>query len=307
MADPVILLCGGTGELGGAIAQHLCQRGIRFRALVRPGTSGETLKTLGAEVVRGDVREPATLGPALEGVDVVVTTVNAIGRLLGGGTGISIRDVDERGNGNLIAAAERAGIGRFVFVSMLGDHAAAHTPFTDAKAAAEARLRASPLREVVVRPDAFQEVWLGPAGGFDVAAGRVRIFGKGQVKRRHVAIDDVAQAVVTVALADDPPRTVDLAGPEALSAVDAVRLFERAVGHPLKVSHVPPAALLAGRTLMRRFKPEIASVMGMALASDRTDTVADDAGFRALGIDPRPSSAWIIASARAAESLPGGG
>ena len=50
------------------------------------------------------------------------------------------------------------------------------------------------------------------------AAGTVRIYGKGTARRRHVAIDDVAEAVVRLTLADDPPRTADLAGPEAMSA-----------------------------------------------------------------------------------------
>lgn len=96
-----------------------------------------------------------------------------------------------------------------------------------------------------------------------------------------------------VALADDPPRTLDLAGPEALSATEAIALFEHALGRPLRTSHVPRAALLAGRTLLRPVKPEVASIMGMALASDLADTQIGDEGFRSLGIEPRPASAWI--------------
>ena len=171
MSDPEILLCGATGELGGAVARRLHARGLPFRALVRPGADTSSLAALGALIVRGDVRDRASLAPAVSGITVVVTTVNAIGRLLGGARDLSIRDVDERGNANLIDAAEAGGVERFVFVSMLGDHAATRTPFTDAKAATEARLRASRMREVIVRPDAFQEVWLGPAGGFNLAGG----------------------------------------------------------------------------------------------------------------------------------------
>ena len=299
MDDATTLLCGGTGELGGAVARHLHAREVSFRALVRSGSDARTLASLGASIVRGDVRDPASLVGALEGITVVVTTVNAIGRLLGGSRDLSIRDVDERGNANLIGAAEAAGVERFVFVSMLGDHAAAHTPFTDAKAATEARLRVSRVHEVIVRPDAFQEVWLGPAGGFDVARGSVRVFGKGLARRRHVAIDDVAEAIVRVVLADDPPRTLDLAGPEALSANEAIVLFERALGRPLRTSHVPRAALVAGRILLRPVKPELASIMGMALAGDLADTAEGDDGFRSLGIEPRPASAWIVSATSA--------
>ena len=300
MDHPTILLCGATGALGGAIARRFHARGVPFRALVRPATDPGQLPDLGADVVRGDIRDPASLAAAVTGVGTVVSTVNAIGRLLGGAHDISIRDVDDRGYANLIAAAEAAGVERFVYVSMLGDHAAAHTPFTDAKAATERRLRASAIREVIVRPDAFQEVWLGPAGGFDLAAGTVRIYGKGTALRRHVAIDDVAEAVVRLTLADDPPRTADLAGPEAMSAVEAVDAFQRRLSRPLRTTHVPRVAMRVGKTLMRPVKPEVASIMGMALASDLADTPIGDEGFRSLGIDPRPSSAWIEAAATTA-------
>ena len=246
MDRPTLLLCGGTGALGGAIASHLHARGVPFRALVRPATDAGALEGLASEIIRADFRDPASLPPALAGIVTVVSTVNAIGRLLGGARDISIRDVDDRGNANLIAAAETAGVERFVYVSMLGDHAGAHTPFTDAKAATERRLRESSLREVVIRPDAFQETWLGPAGGFDVAAGTVRIYGKGLARRRHVAIDDVAEAVVRLALADDPPRSIDLAGPEPMSASEAAAAYEHALGRPLKVSHVPRIVMRVG-------------------------------------------------------------
>jgi uncharacterized protein YbjT (DUF2867 family) len=273
---------------------------VPFRALVRPATDAGALEGLASEIVRADFRDPASLPPALAGIVTVVSTVNAIGRLLAGAHDISIRDVDDRGNANLIAAAETAGVERFVYVSMLGDHAGAHTPFTDAKAATERRLRESPLREVVIRPDAFQEVWLGPAGGFDVAAGTVRIYGKGLARRRHVAIDDVAEAVVLLALADDPPRSIDLAGPEPMSASEAATAYEHALGRPLKVSHVPRIVMRVGRTLMRPIKPEVASIMGMALASDLAATQVDDEGFRGLGVEPRAASTFIteVAAAR---------
>jgi uncharacterized protein YbjT (DUF2867 family) len=293
MNRPSILLCGGTGELGGAVARHLHARGVPFRALVRPATDPGPLATLATVIVRADLREPAGLPAAVEGVTTVVSTANSIGRLLGGARDMSIRDVDDRGYANLIAAAERAGVERFVYVSMLGDFGEAHTPFTDAKIATERRLRASKLREVIVRPDMFQEVWLGAAGGFDLAGGRATIYGQGRARHRHVAIDDVAEATVRLALAGDPPREVGLAGPDAVSALEALEAFEGMLGHPLRARHVPRIALRVGRVVLRPIKPEIASIMGMALAGDREDTSIGDEGFTALGIEPRGARTYI--------------
>jgi NADH dehydrogenase len=109
----MILLCGGTGELGGRIARLLHERGRAFRVLVRPQTDGSGLAALG-EVVQGDLRSSESLLPALDGVVTVVTTANAIGRKLAGQKDLSIDQVDHEGNANLVAAAETSGVSRFV-------------------------------------------------------------------------------------------------------------------------------------------------------------------------------------------------
>lgn len=299
MTQPTMLLCGGTGALGSAIARHLSATGTRFRALVRPTTDPAELERLGAVIVRGDLRDPASLAQATAGITTVISGANAIGRLLGGAHDLSIHDVDDVGYQNLITAAEAAGVRRFVYVSALEDQRAVRTPFTDAKAATEARLAQSTLEAVIVRPDMFREVWLGPTGGFDVGHGKVTIYGRGRAHHRFVATDDVAQAIVALALAPHPPTEVELAGPDAVSAEEAVRAFEQALGRPLKTTHVPRLAMQIGRRLMRPFKPELASIMGMALASDLADTKVRIDGFAVLGISAQPVLPYVAEVAAA--------
>lgn len=289
----MLLLCGGTGMLGSAIAERLGQRGIPFRALVRPGTSPTRLEELGAEVVRGDMRAPPSLRAAMEGVDTVVTTANAISRILGGGTDLTIRDVDELGNANLVTAAENAGVQRFVFMSFPAHIVAAGTPFGDAKRATERRLERSPMREVIVRPDMFQEVWLSPMVNFNWPSRSVLIFGKGEARHAYVAVGDVAEAVVHWSQADDAPRVVEFGGPERLTRKEAVDAFERALGEKIKRRHVPRAALRIGSTVLRGVKPAMASVMGQALTADLSDSAADDEPLRKVGVTPRPASRYI--------------
>src|SRR5918994_1658107 len=158
----MILLVGGTGLLGSAIAERLATRGLPFRALVRPGTSPSRLEGLGAGIGPGDMRAPASLAAAMDGVETVITTANSISRVLGGVSDLTIRDVDELGNANLVTAAEAAGVGRFVFMSFPEHILAGGTPFGDAKRATEKRLQSSTVREVIVRPDMDQEIWLSP-------------------------------------------------------------------------------------------------------------------------------------------------
>jgi uncharacterized protein YbjT (DUF2867 family) len=288
-----ILLCGGTGLLGCEIAVRLAARGATVRALVRPTSDASRLAALGFEVVRGDVRDSPTLAEAVAGVRTVVSTINTMARLLGGDTSVSIRDVDDLGYANLVAECERAGVERFVFASILDDPTHGATPFTAAKAATERRLRASAMHEVIVRADMFQEVWFTPVVGFDWAHGRATVYGRGEARHAYVALGDVAEAMVRLAVADDPPRTVDVAGPEALSRLEAINAFERASSQPIRVRHVPRPVLAAGSRLLRPVKPAIASVMGMALASDLADSPVRDEDLRALGIVARPVSEYI--------------
>jgi uncharacterized protein YbjT (DUF2867 family) len=289
----MILLCGGTGLLGSRIAQRLAERSLGFRALVRPGTDSTELERLGAEIARGDLRDAASLPAAVAGVQTVITTANAISRVLGGGTDLTLRDVDERGNANLVRAAEEAGVERFVFLSFPGGILAASTPFAKAKLATEQRLRDSSMREVIVRPDAYQEVHLSPIVQFDWPHRSVTIFGNGDAPAAYVAVDDVAEAVVRLAVASDPPRVIEFGGPEAMTRNQAADAFERALGEPIRRRHVPRAALRLGTIALRLFKPALASVMGQALRADLIETPPSDTPLRELGIDPRPVSAYI--------------
>ena len=301
----MILLCGGTGELGGRVARLLHEQGRSFRALVRPQTDGSSLVALG-EVLRGDLRSSESLLPALDGVGTVVTTANAIGRILAGEKDISINDVDRGGNASLVAAAEKSGVSRFVFVSLAGltPTVTSRSPFAMAKWQTEERLRASPMETVVVRPDMFQEVHLSPAVGFDWPNGKVRIFGTGDAKAAYVALDDVAQAVVRLTLAEEPPSLVEFGGPEKLTRNEAADLFERATGRSMSRRHVPRFALRAGASMLRSIRPEMASLMAMAYGADLEDATWSDEPLRDLGIEPRPASVYIDEVTRAGQLAP---
>ena len=67
-----LLLCGGTGELGRRVAIRLADRGIPFRALVRPTSDSAPLEALGADVARGDLSDRASVERAVAGMSTVV-------------------------------------------------------------------------------------------------------------------------------------------------------------------------------------------------------------------------------------------
>nr|PZN90993.1 MAG: hypothetical protein DIU52_05850 [bacterium] len=78
--EPVILVAGATGQLGGLIARRLLARGEVVRILVRPGSDDQPLVELGAQPMFGDLKDPPSLAAACQGVSVVLTTADSAAR-----------------------------------------------------------------------------------------------------------------------------------------------------------------------------------------------------------------------------------
>lgn len=285
----MIRVVGATGELGSRIVRQLAEGGEQLGALVRPTTDSTALVEQGVEVVRGDLCDAASLPPALDGVDTVVTTANA-----------NTAAVDVTGNRNLIEAAQRAGVRRFVYVSAagMGEQMARTGPLMAGKWQTEKTLRSSSMRYVLVRPDMFQEAWLGPPL-FDARAGTALIGGRGQTPQRYVATDDVAALCAHLAVVADPPEVVEFGGPEELTKLQVVAAFEEATGKTFKVRHVPRVVLSVGRRVLAPVKPDMALGMGLSLFFDTHPAIWDDTPLREAGIDPRSPSDFIARTAGA--------
>jgi uncharacterized protein YbjT (DUF2867 family) len=296
----MILVCGATGELGRRIVERLVSDGHAVRALVRPQTPAAALEDLGVEIARGDLRDGASLAAALVGVSTVVTTANAISRVLAGAKDVSIASVDVAGNRNLVAAATAAGVRRFVFLSAAGvdQGMADRSPFVAAKLATERLLRDSGMEVVLIRPDMFQEVWLAPSSGIDASRGKALVYGKGETPQRYVAVEDVAALTARLAVAEKVPDLVEFGGPEPLTRNEVVAAFEAAIGRPMSVRHVPRTVLKVASRLLARPKPALASLMGMALHNDLHPSTWDDAPLRDAGIEPTPAGDFIAEAAR---------
>jgi uncharacterized protein YbjT (DUF2867 family) len=240
----MILVVGASGTLGGEICHLLAGQGKAVRALVRETTSPERvdrLTTLGAEVIRGDLKDRASLDAACRGARTVVSTASST---VSRQAGDSIESVDRQGQLNLVEAAERAGIEHFVLISF--PNVDIEFPLQSAKRVVEDRLRRGRMAYTILQPTCFMEVWLSPALGFDPAHATARIYGGGHNKVSWISFQDVAQFAVA---ALENPRAenavIKLGGPEALSPLEVVRLAEQVIGKPVAVQHVPEEALLA--------------------------------------------------------------
>ncbi|HEY6090164.1 MAG TPA: SDR family oxidoreductase [Gemmatimonadaceae bacterium] len=241
----MILVAGATGVLGSEIVRRLLDRGESVRAMVRATSDPEKVERLesaGAETVRADLKEPASLAPACAGVNAVISTVTTI---LTSQAGDSFEVTDGKGNMSLIDAARDAGVGKFVFVSF-DTNALPENPLSNAKEDVEEHLKKSGLDYTILHPSLFFESWLGPMLFADPVAGTATVYGDGTDKIRYVAVADVAEfAVQSLSRPVARNATIVVGGPEEISQRDAVRIFEEAFGKEFKVAEVPEAALEA--------------------------------------------------------------
>jgi uncharacterized protein YbjT (DUF2867 family) len=289
----MLLVVGGTGELGGRVVRLLVGAGQDVACLVRPESDGSGLEEVGAKVVRGDLTDAESLRKACEGVSTVVATATAIARLVARVPGPSLHEVDEVGMVALVDAAEAAAVERFVYVSYAGVEAGLGLPLERAKLAVERRLKASSMRAVIVRPDAFHEIHLAPPGRFDIANGKVSTIGKGDAKQRWVSTDDVAALVAAVAVEPDPPELIEFGGPEALSRNEAVAIAEQFAGRRVKVQHLPRAVVRVLVRILSRTNDGMASALGVGLLQDLHDAAWDDEPLRSRGITPRSTTDYL--------------
>jgi uncharacterized protein YbjT (DUF2867 family) len=193
-----IVIIGGHGKVALHLARILSQRGDEALSVIRNPAHTDDVAEAGATPVVADIEDLDTdaLADLLDGHDAVVFTAGA-----GGGDPARTYSVDRDAAIRIIDAAAQAGVKRFVMVSYFGagsEHGVSEDnsfhAYAEAKAAADARLRASGLDWTV----------LGPGGlTLDPATGRITV--GAEAADGTVSREDVAQ-VIAAALAD--PSTV---------------------------------------------------------------------------------------------------
>ena len=271
----MILLVGATGYLGRNIASQLLAKGHRVRAMTRDLTRATSLATAGAEIVRGDVRDMESLRAATRGVRAVVSASHS---MMGSGKS-SVARVDDEGQHSLIAAAKEAGVEHFVFLSASGASPNHPVDFWRTKEKNERHLEASGLPYTIVRPGAFMELHSYELIGKAVAKDkRVVLFGPGSNLRNFVAEADVARLVV-LALEDVRLRgeTIEIGGPENLSGLQVVAIFERLTGKRARVTHLPLAALRLFSRLLSPVHEGVGRVLKAGVVGETTDQTLDPA------------------------------
>lgn len=252
----MILVAGGSGRLGTEVVRRLLDRGQSVRVLTRDARRASALASAGAEVAVADVRDPATLPPAMTDVATVVSAVQGFA----GPGRVTPASVDRDGNLNLIRAAGAAGA-HVVLMSVVGAGPTHPMELFRMKAAAEDALRGSGVDYTIVRATAFAQLWReildkGP---------RPVILGRGNNPINFVEVSAVADAVITATV--DPGmrgRVVEITGPLDLT-LNELALQVRPGKKPV---HVSPTVL---RFLATAAPAPVRRQAAAALAMDSYD------------------------------------
>jgi NADH dehydrogenase len=248
-----VLVTGGTGFVGPHVVHALRARETPVRALVRDPARATRLAAWGVELTTGDVTDPASLRAACEGADAIVHLVAIIR-----GRPADFERVMAEGTRNVVAAAQEAGVRRFVLASALGldERSKDAVPYFAAKWEMERAVQESGLEHVIFRPSFV----FGRDGGVLPTFVRLArytpvtpIIGSGRQRLQPIWIEDLAE-YYRLALTEQAAtnRTFELGGPEAVSWNEFWERLKRVLGVRRPSLHVPFGAMRLQATLTER-------------------------------------------------------
>jgi uncharacterized protein YbjT (DUF2867 family) len=230
-----ILISGATGFIGRLLTRRLLDEGCTVRCMARRDAAGIPAA---AETVLGDMLQPLTLGPVLEGIDTAYYLVHSMSA---GRAGFERRDREAAEN--FVVAAEKAGVRRVIYLGGLGETG------DDLSEHLKSRLEVADI----LRKGSFATTFLRAAiiigaGGASFEMVRslvnrlpVMITPRWVTTRcQPIAVDDVI-AYLAGCLTDERTagRTFDIGGPEVLSYKEMMERFGRIEGRNLLILSVP--------------------------------------------------------------------
>ncbi|HEY4936774.1 MAG TPA: SDR family oxidoreductase [Puia sp.] len=260
-----VLVVGATGFLGMEICRQLVNAGKNVKAFVRSSSDPakvKALRRLGVETREGDLKNTASINKAIDGVGSIISTASST---ISRQEGDSVESVDNNGQLNLVQAAKDGGVNQFIFISFCP--MTEQFPLQSSKRNVEKKLMGSNINYTILQASFFMEVWLSPAIGFDYPNSKATIYGEGKNKLSWISLVDVA-AIAVASLDNEAVRNsvFQLGGPEVLSPLEVVRIFEKHTGTRFTIEHVPIEALQAQKTAAKDSLSESFAALMLAYA-----------------------------------------
>ncbi len=244
-----LLIVGGTGTLGRQIVRHALDQNYEVRCLVRSLNRGSFLKEWGAELVKGDLCNPETLPPALEGIDAIIDAATT--RIT---DSLSIKAVDWEGKVNLIQAVQAAGIDRYIFFSILNAEKHPEVPLMEIKHCTELFLAESGLNYTVLRLGGFMQGLIAQYAIPILDNQVVWITGE-STPIAYMNTQDIAKfAIRALEVPETAKQTFPIVGTRAWEANEIINLCERLSGETARISRVSLTVLRLMRRITRFFQ-----------------------------------------------------
>jgi NADH dehydrogenase len=238
-----VFVAGGTGFVGSRLCRELGERGHEIRLLVHRKQDGPAP---GGEQVPGDVTRLESFSDAVAGCDAIINLVGIIREFPG--KGVTFEKLHVEATRTMLAAAEQAGVSRYLQMSALGTRPNAVALYHRTKWRAEELVRASRLEWTIFRPSLIY----GPGDAFvNMLAGFIRdypavpVIGDGKYRLQPIAVADVARCF---AQALEMPQTItqtyELCGSDRFSYVDMLDIIGRVLGKPSVTKLKNPLGLM---------------------------------------------------------------
>ena len=229
-----ILVTGATGQQGGAVARALLAGGHKVRAMTRKpdGEAARALAGKGAEVVRGDLDDVASLEKALAGAWGVFAVQNTWEAGVEG---------EEQQGKRFAELARRAGVEHYVYTSVASAHRRTGIPHFENKWRIEQTVRALSFPSyAILRPVFFMENFQGPLVKPGLDQGKLAMALRADTPLQMIAVEDIGAygRLVFEQAAAFNGRELDIAGDE-VTISEAARVLGAAMKRKLEFVPVP--------------------------------------------------------------------
>ncbi len=231
MNNKIIAVNGATGQQGNAVAKKLLADGWKVRALTRDASkpAAQELKSLGAEIVAGDMENRAELDAAFKGVYGVFSVQN-----------YWLPNVQYEGEikqgKNVADAAKAAGIQHLVYSSVGSAHRGIGQKHFDSKWIIEQYIHTLDVPYTILRPVAFMDNnnW---RRAYILSGTYIGMGLRPEKGMQTIAVEDIA-VFVALAFADKKSylgKTLELAGDE-LTENQTAEVFSKVIGRPVTLT-----------------------------------------------------------------------
>ena len=280
-----VLVVGGTGTLGRQIARRAIDAGHQVRCMVRKPRKGAFLQEWGCELTCGDLLDPGTIDYALDGIDAVIDAATSRPD-----DSASVYTTDWDGKLNLLRACEKAGVKRYVFLSLLAAEKHPNVPLMDIKFCTERLLADSSFDYTILQGVAFMQGLIGQIA-IPVLENQTVWVSETPTAVAYMNTQDVARfAVAALERPETIRRSFPVVGPKAWTSEEIVQFCEKSSSKTAKVIRVSPFLIGLSQRVVSFFEQSVNMAERLAFAEVTGGGIALDAPmddtYSCFGLDP---------------------